>query len=123
MLELLISLRRARGEGAVGGAVKTDKKVGDVICAKVSPAVWGTMEHKYFMIVKYEDAALEKTVIKNEGVLSLPFARYDAEGTTVTRSDKRLNVIAFIARQSVDVAKLPNQVKQVIKKVLQSELS
>jgi len=62
MLEACISLRRTGGEGTIGGAEKYEKKTGDIICVKKSPAVWGEMEKKFFLISYLRDDALEATV-------------------------------------------------------------
>jgi len=62
MLEMLISLRRANGVGEIGGAVNGDKKVGDIVCIKPSPAVWGLMERKYFLIAYFDNSYLDATV-------------------------------------------------------------
>lgn len=66
MLELLISLRRSGGVGEVGGATRTAedtglyaKEAGDIIVVKRSPAVWGHMERRYFLIALYQDDDLE----------------------------------------------------------------
>ena len=76
MLELLISLRRTQGEGQIGGAEKDDKKVGDVIVAKKSPATWGEMERQYFLIAYLDWDELEAEMDETS-VQVHPFARYD----------------------------------------------
>jgi hypothetical protein len=59
MLEALISLRRTHGTGKVGGAEKADKKTGDIICVKKSPAKWGKAERKNMLVTYLNDPVLE----------------------------------------------------------------
>lgn len=103
MLEALVSLRRTRGESTIAGAEHDLKKCGDIIVVKKSPAVWGTDEKKFFLIVYLEDAALEARVDAAGGLLVHPFAKFDDKTKVMTsRSEYRVNIDAL------KVLNLPN---------------
>lgn len=89
MLEALISLRRTRGEGEIGGAEKALKKTGDIIVVKKSPAVWGSDEKKFFLIVKIKDDELETKI--TDGVMIHPYAEYVDDEMT-SRSVKQVDI-------------------------------
>ena len=59
MMEILVDLCRDQGKGEVGSGEKSTKKVGDIICAKKSPAVWGNEEKRLFLITYLEDLETE----------------------------------------------------------------
>ena len=96
MMEILVDLCRDQGKGEVGSGEKSTKKVGDIICAKKSPAVWGNEEKRLFLITYLEDLETENKI--NE-VLIYPFAIYeeDENGFTIclNRSIYKVNLIMF----------------------------
>lgn len=93
MLEMLITLRRAQGEGAIGGAnrhtgmvkgrLAASKIAGDVVCVKKSPAVWGAMEKKNMLITYLDDPDLEAEVDRRGGLIVLPFQ--ESRGDTMVK--------------------------------------
>lgn len=59
MLEVLVSVREQNKEDKDGFVYK---KPGDIIVAKISPAVWGNEEKKRFLITYLDDADLEASL-------------------------------------------------------------
>jgi len=101
MLEALVSLRRTKGTGAIGGDLKPGKAVGDILVVKKSPAVWGEMEKRYMLITYLDDPALEAS-IGDMGVITLPFARTKAHEQYVERCTRRIDISKFTGTEGLD---------------------
>jgi len=78
MLEILVSLRRSKDvDRKISGLEKPNKKAGDIIVAKKSPAPWGTEEKRLFLITLLKDDVLEASM----GDLAVhPYAVYGEPG-------------------------------------------
>ena len=108
MLEICVSLRRAASDGVIGGADHTPEKLpGDIVSAKVSPAVWGTQEKKTFLITKLDDSAVEALI--TDTVISYPYAVYleegegeDARTVMINRSKYRVDLDMFVGSPDLD---------------------
>lgn len=104
MLEICVSLRRTQGNGAIGGGEKTEKLKGDIICAKVSPAVWGKEEKKLFLITLLDDSTLQAKVEAGDTVISYPYAVYDESDPPemINRSKYRVDLDMFTDSPGLD---------------------
>jgi len=80
MLEICVSLRRTEGVGQIGGSENDMKKVGDIICAKLSPAVWGSMERRYFLLTYLDDPETELFMMQRN-LDVYPFKRLTEAGS------------------------------------------
>lgn len=104
MLEICVSLRRSQGEGTIGGSLKPTKMMGDIIAAKVFPAVWGEMEKRFFLITLLDDPTLESK-ISIGNVFSYPYAVYDDnenDPKIMNRSKYRVDLDMFIGSPGLD---------------------
>jgi hypothetical protein len=101
MLELLITLRRTWGTGTIGGANKTNKVAGYIICAKKQPANWGVIERQYFLITLL-DAPLLEAQFGDRNIWSYPLATYDAQGVIIKRSEYRVDLSMFTGTEGLD---------------------
>jgi len=105
MLEALIRI--------TDGPQGSPKAKGDIICVKLSPAVWGTLEQKRFLVVKHEDAELEQQLLDQQKagepypVISLPYAKYETvQGAEILKSQSTkfvdVDKIAAVPKEDVD---------------------
>jgi len=98
VLEILVSLRRAKGVGAVGNPENGIKKTGDILVAKKMPCVWGTEERKNFLITVLDDPSLEAKMGDKKS-LSYPYAVTEADENgiqhVVNRSSFRVSLAHF----------------------------
>lgn len=101
MLEGLVRIIKPKDQTRV-------KALGDIIVAKLSPAVWGIEEFKKFLVVQFEDDELEGRLrqMKKSGEpypsIPLPYAVRDNDG----------NVVLFSAK-NVDVSKLDGSMRDI----------
>ena len=94
MLEIAVSLKRARGIGQIGSAQKprAGKYAGDVLAAQIAPAYWGPMPMRYMLIVPLDDPELEASMrAAGQQARAYPYAEYDDEGRMRLRSRVRVD--------------------------------
>lgn len=112
MLEALVRV--------TAGKKDSPKAKGDIVCVKLSPAVWGTMERKQFIVTKLEDAILESKLLAMRAagepfpVISLPYAEFAGE-TLVQQSTKEVKVDSITKVPQGDI-KDPTKEKPVLEK-------
>ena len=102
MLEAIIDLRRNNETGKIGDKNTDTKQVGDIICVKKSPAVWGKKEKEDFLIVKLKDDALEADM--KTGLKIYPYAVME-DGEVINRSKLKIDHTEFIGTDSLDTKK------------------
>jgi hypothetical protein len=108
MLEALISLRRAGGTGAIGGADKTfadlpDKRAGDIVVVKRRPCAWSELERRHFLITLIRDDDLETEMqLAGHDVRTSPYQVLDDEGHPVCRSKYRIDLAPFAGTPGLD---------------------
>jgi hypothetical protein len=93
MLEIIVSLRRTQGDGEIGGAENSVRKVGDILVAKKSPAVWGSDEKKFFLITYLKDDDLENSMPHD--TLSYPYVVKNEKKAIINRSKYKVNLDMF----------------------------
>ena len=110
MLEALVALCRGP-DGTIGGMESWHNKIGDIICVKRSPTVWGLIEMQHFLIAYLDDPALEAQLgVNHFDSWSLPYASYDsvlqedsvAHQELINRSVYRVDITMFSGSPGLD---------------------
>lgn len=99
MLEALVDLCRGgtHTDRVIGSRVTSTELVGDILCVKKQPCVWGSQERMDFLIVILQDDDL----VFGE-VLSYPYAVFDDD--EINRSSYRVDLNDF-SGDCLDVTK------------------